>query len=156
MRTRSSKAVSAVVAGAMLMLVAAPVHASGGSAHAARTIMLNETGRLHLTSKHGFTLNEEGSASGTIRGKIYLHLKISSTNHVTAEANIYPSGGSLTGYASASYHVAGPTASFSGTMSIARGTGGYRNAHGSGLSFIGAIARSNDAMLVRLSGRMSA
>ena len=157
MRTRSSRAVGLAGAAALASVLAGgAAQASGHSTRVARTISLNETGRLHLTSNHGFTLNEQGSASGTIRGKIYLHLRISSTNHVTAEVNIYLSGGSLTGYASANYHVAGATASFSGTMSIARGTGGYRNARGSGLGFNGTIARSNDAVTVRLTGRMSA
>lgn len=125
------------------------------AARAARTIALNETGHLHLTSHRHLTLNERGSASGTIRGTIYIHLNIISTNRVTAEVNIYPSGGSLSGYAKASYRVAGPTASFSGTMSITRGTGRYAHAHGSGLSFSGTIRRSDDAITVRLSGQMS-
>ena len=129
--------------------------ASGPSARVARTISLNETGRLHLTSKRGFTLNEEGAASGTIRGKIYLHLRIVSTNHVTAEVNIYPSGGSLTGSASAGYHVRGGTASFEGTMSVTRGSGGYRAARGSGLGFAGTISRDNDAVTVHLTGSLS-
>lgn len=34
------------------------------SAHVARTFSLNETGRLHLTSHHGFTHNEQGFATG--------------------------------------------------------------------------------------------
>ena len=123
---------------------------------ASRTVSLNETGHLHLTSHHGFTLNEQGSASGTISGTIYIHLHVVSTNHVTAEVNIYPTGGSLTGYASASYHPSGGVASFTGTMSIARGTGHYGNAHGSGLSFTGTIQRSNDAVMVRVSVRISA
>lgn len=129
--------------------------ASRLSARAARTVTLNETGRLHLTSKKGFTLNEEGTASGTIRGKIYLHLKIVSTNHVTAEVNIYPSAGSLTGSASAGYHVRGGTASFEGTMSVTRGSGGYRAARGSGLGFAGTISRDNDAVTVHLTGSLS-
>ena len=56
----------------------------------ARVFSLNENGSLHLTSKHGFTLNEQGSASGTVRGTIYVHLSIVSSSHVTAEVNIYP------------------------------------------------------------------
>jgi hypothetical protein len=125
------------------------------SAHAAGTLSLNETGHLHLTSHHGFTLNEQGSASGTISGTIYIHLNIVSVNRVTAEISIYPSGSSITGSATASYHPAGSVASFSGTMSVSRGTGHYRGAHGSGLSFTGTVQRSNDAVTVHVSGRMS-
>jgi hypothetical protein len=139
--------------GALLAIPAAA--AAGPGATSARTIRLNDSGRLHLTSHHGFTLNERGSATGTIRGPIYIHLHITSTNHVTAEINVYPSNGSLTGYASASYRSAGATATFSGTMTVTRGTGVYRHAHGSGLSFTGTIARSNDAVTVHVSGRLS-
>jgi hypothetical protein len=150
---------AACVSSALLVAAALGPSVSGASrpvAVPARTIVLNESGRLHLTSKHGFTLNEEGSATGTIRGRIYLHLKIVSTNRVTAEVNIYPSsGGSLTGYATARYGVAGGTATFSGSMSIARGSGRYRSAHGSGLGFKGTIGRSTDAVIVYLTGQMS-
>ena len=69
---------------------AAPASSTAATAHLAGTISLNETGRLHLTSHHGFTLNEQGSASGTISGTIYIHLNVVSTNRVTAEVNIYP------------------------------------------------------------------
>src|SRR5664280_2827540 len=125
------------------MLAGVPVLGGGAAAATrptaltARTLSLNDTGRLRLTSHHGFTLNEKGSASGTISGTIYIHLNVVSTNRVTAEVNIYPSGGSLTGNASASYRPAGAVASFNGTMAIARGTGRYSHAKGSGLSFTG-------------------
>jgi hypothetical protein len=126
------------------------------TARSARTFSLSDTGHLHLTSHHSFTLNEQGSASGTISGTIYIHLNIVSTNRVTAELSIYPSGGSLTGYANASYHPSGGVASFNGTMTVSRGTGRYSHARGSGLSFTGTVQRSNDAVTVHVSGRMSA
>ncbi|HLM84768.1 MAG TPA: hypothetical protein VK272_01125 [Solirubrobacteraceae bacterium] len=143
-----------------VMLCGAPVPiaaARGGDAGAlaSRTISLSESGHLRLTSKHGFTLNEVGAASGTIGGTIYLHLTIASVNRVSAEVSIYPRNGSISGYAAASYHVNGATASFSGSMSIVRGTGSYRHARASRLSFSGTIARSNDAVSVRLSGPMT-
>jgi hypothetical protein len=116
---------------------------------------LNESGQLHRTSHSGLKLNEQGSASGTIRGTIYIHLDVVSPNRVTAEISIYPSGGSLTGSGSASYHVDGGTASFSGKMSIDRGTGSYAGAHGSGLDFSGTIQRLSGAVSVHLSGSMS-
>jgi hypothetical protein len=143
------------VVGAPLALVASLAMAAAPVALPARTISLNETGHLRLTSRHGFTLNERGSASGTIRGAIYIHLNVVATNRVTAEVNIYPSSGSLTASARAGYSVGGATASFSGTMSIVRGTGTYRHAGGSGLRFSGTIRRSDDAVTVSLSGRMS-
>jgi hypothetical protein len=151
----ASLATAMLVAGLGLLFAGATA-SRAATAHSARTFSLSETGRLHLTSHHGFTLNEKGSASGTISGTIYLHLNVVSTNRVTAEVNIYPSGGSLTGHANASYRPAGATASFNGTMSISRGTGSYSHASGSGLSFTGTIQRSNDALTVHVNGRMSA
>jgi hypothetical protein len=129
---------------------------STAPAGATRTFSLTETGHLHLTSHHAFTLNEQGSASGTIPGTIFIHLNVVSTNQVTAEVNIYPSGGSLTGKAIASYHPAGAVATFSGTMKIVRGTGKYSHASGTGLSFSGTVSRTNDAVTVHMTGQMSA
>jgi hypothetical protein len=154
-RLRASLVALAILGALLAVALTRASPARAFTAHAARTFSLSEFGRLHLTSHHGFTLNEQGSASGTIAGTIYIHLHVVSTNHVTAEVNIYPSGGSLTGYASASYRPAGAIASFTGTMSIARGTGRYAHARGAGLSFTGTIQRSNDAVTVRVAGRMS-
>jgi hypothetical protein len=123
---------------------------------ASRTFSLNESSNLHLTSKRGFTLNEQGSASGTVKGPIYVHMRIVSTTRVTAEVSIYPRGGSISGYATAGYHREKTTAHFSGSLSINRGTGTYNHAHGSGLSFSGTIQRSNDAITVRVGGTASA
>lgn len=153
---RSLLAAGALALAALLGVALAGATVSrAATARAARTFSLSETGRLHLTSHHKFTLNEQGSASGTISGTIYIHLNVVSTNRVTAEVNIYPSGGSLTGYANASYHPAGAVATFNGTMSVTRGTGRYSHARGSGLSFTGTVQRSNDAVTVHVNGRMS-
>jgi hypothetical protein len=158
--TQRSLALRVSVSSALLLvglLIAAQPAASARNvtAKAASSVTLSDTAHLRLTSKHGFTLNEQGSASGTIAGTIYIHLHIVSTNHVTAEVNIYPKGGSLTGYASASYHPSGGVATFNGTMSIARGTGRYSHARGSGLSFTGTVQRTNDAVGVHVSGKIS-
>lgn len=116
---------------------------------------LGESGRLRLTSKRGFTLNERGSASGTISGSIYIHLHLVSDSKVTAEVNIYPRAGSLTGSGSASYRVVGGYAAFSGTLSITRGSGKYARARASGLRFTGTIQRRDDSVAVQLSGHLS-
>lgn len=130
--------------------------ASGGSqALAAGAISLNESARLHLTSRHGFTLDEQGSASGSVSGPMYVHLTIVSTTRVIAEVNFYPHGGSITGKATASYRRGSSTAGFSGTLSIVRGTGSYAHVHGSGLSFNGTIRRSDEAIAVQVRGTAS-
>lgn len=131
---------------------------SSSAPHAivAKTTSLHETGRLHLTSKHNFTLNERGTATGTIAGQIYVHLTAVSSSRVTVEVNIYPHGGSVSGRGSGSYHRHGTTAEFAGSMSFTRGTGNYAHVHGPNLSFSGTIAESNhDAITVHVSGRVS-
>jgi hypothetical protein len=125
------------------------------SALTARAFSLNESGNLHLTSKRGFTLNEQGLASGTVTGSIYVHLKIVSTTRVIAEINLYSKNGSITGNGEASYRREGATAHFSGSLAINRGSGTYNHARGTGLNFSGTIQRSNDAVTVRVSGRVS-
>jgi hypothetical protein len=134
---------------------AAPASAAPARAVAAKTISLNETGQLHRTGHSGLKLNEQGTASGTIKGTIYIHLDVVSPSRVTAVVNIYPKGGSLTGSGSAAYRVNGGTASFSGTLAIQRGSGTYAGAHGSGLSFSGTIQRLSGAVTVHLSGNIS-
>ncbi len=124
-------------------------------ASAASTIALRESGRLHLLSKHGFTLYEQGPAAGTVSGTIYVRLQIVSTSHVTAEVSISPRGGTISGTASASYHRGHSSASFAGFLSITRGTGNYSHAHGSHLSFTGTIQRSNDAIDTSVVGTVS-
>ncbi len=140
---------STVTCTALLTLLTAP------TSLAAKTFSLNENGNLHLTSKQGFTLNEEGPASGTVGGTLYVHLKIVSSTRVTAEISLYPHGGSITCSGSAGYKREGSTAHFAGALSIDRGTGSYAKAHGSGLSFSGTIQRSNDAIAVHVSGTAS-
>jgi hypothetical protein len=128
---------------------------SAPSAHTARTIYVQESGQLHLISRHGFTLNERGAAQGTIAGTIYVRLTITSTSGVSAEVSIYRSDGSISGYAGASYRRGNSMASFSGSMSVTKGSGRYGHMHGSGLSFSGTIARANYAVSVSVSGRLS-
>lgn len=148
-------AVTGVLAAAGTLALIGASGASGSTAAAARTITLNDTGHLRETSHKGFNLNESGQASGTIAGTIYLHLRIVSTNRVTAEMSVYPHGSSMTGTASGAYRNNGATASFTGTLTITRGTGSYAHAHGSGLSFSGTIQRASGSVTVRVNGHLS-
>ncbi len=124
-------------------------------ARSARAVSLNETGNLRLISKRGFTLNEQGSATGTLSGSIHVRLTIVSSKRVKAEVSISHNGGSISGEATASFHRSNGSASFSGSLSVSGGTGSYAHAHGSGLSFDGTIQNSNDAIAVHLGGSIS-
>jgi hypothetical protein len=137
------------------VVATAAAHSAAPLARASRTASLSESGHLHLTSKHDVTLNEQGSATGTITGAIYIHLHLTSTSKVTAEVSIYPTGGSLSGNGSAVYRVEGSVAAFTGTLSITRGSGKYAHARASALRFTGTIQRRGDAVSVHVSGPLS-
>jgi hypothetical protein len=160
-RTRTSARVRissiALALGAIATIAVFGTGAAGASprATAARSTNLNDSASLHLQNKHGIELKEAGVAKGTLGGTLYLQLKVTSTRSVSAKVQVYPKGGSISGSANASYRVAGATASFSGTLAITKGSGTYSKAKASALSFSGTIQRSNDAVTVHVSGKMS-
>jgi hypothetical protein len=129
--------------------------AAAPRATAARSLNLSDSASLHLENKHGLVLKEGGNAKGSLSGPLYLQLDVTSTRSVTAQVQVYPKGGSISGNAKASYHVSGSTATFSGTLAITKGSGTYSKAKASALSFSGTIKRSNDAVTVHVSGKMS-
>jgi hypothetical protein len=158
-RKRTGLVTLATVAVLLATTVAAePVGANDAkalSSHTARAFSISDRGQLRLIRKHGFTLYEQGTASGTIRGAITVTLKIVSSSSVTVAVTISPGGGSISGYGTGSYHKGETAASFSGSLSVSRGSGSYEHAKGSGLRFSGTIARSNDAIAVSVSGSLS-
>jgi hypothetical protein len=129
--------------------------AASPHAKAARTLNLSDSASLHLQNKKGLVLKESGNAKGTLAGPLYLQLNVTSTRSVSAEVQVYPKNGSISGKAKANYRVEGSTAKFSGTLAITKGSGAYSKAKASALSFSGTIQRSNDAVTVHVSGNMS-
>jgi hypothetical protein len=155
-RTRISAA--ALAFGALATAVVFGTGAAGAAsphARAARSLNLNDSARLHLQNKHGLVLKEAGNAKGSLGGPLYLQLDVTSTRSVTAQVQVYPNNGSVSGNAKASYRVQGSFATFSGTLAITKGSGTYSKAKASALSFSGTIQRSNDAVTVHVSGKMS-
>ena len=79
-------------------------------ARASKTVSLQENGDLHLTSNHGFTLNEQGAGSGTVKGTIYVHLTIVSTKRGDRRNEHLPSTAARSpAQASAAYRREGAT-----------------------------------------------
>jgi hypothetical protein len=149
---------AALALGALAAGAAVGTGAAGAapSAHAARTLDLNDSANLSLSNKKGFELKEAGKATGSLGGTIYIQLKVESERAVVAKIQVYPSGGSLNATATGSYRVeSSSTASFSGKLTIAGGSGRYSKAKGSGLSFSGTVHRPGDSVSVRVSGTMS-
>ena len=146
MRTRTRISSTALALGVVVTAVVFGTGAAGAAsphARAARSLNLNDSAKLHLANHKGITLKEQGTAKGTLGGPLYLQLKVTSTRSVSAEIQVYPNGGSISGIAKASYHVAGSTASFSGTMVVTKGSGTYSKAKASALSFSGTIRRTS-------------
>jgi hypothetical protein len=155
---RARVSTAALALGALAAAAAVGTGAAGASpsAHSASTLDLKDNASLSLSNKKGFELKEAGKASGSLPGTIYLQLKVNSERSVTAEIQVYPSGGSLKASASGSYRVqSSSTATFSGKLNITGGSGRYSKAKGSGLSFSGTVHRPGDAVSVRVSGNMT-
>lgn len=127
-----------------------------GARSSGRWLSIKEVGHLQRVGKGntGFKLNEKGYASGTIKGTMYVELDVTAVNKATVSVSVYPKGGSVKGYAVASYYAHGAYAHFSGSLKITGGSGSFAGASGSGLKFSGTIKRTNDAATVTLTGRM--
>ena len=148
-------ALGAVATATATVFGAGAAGAASPHARIARSVNLNDSASLHLENKHGIELKEGGTAKGNLPGPLYLQLKVTSTRGVSAKVEVYPGKSSISGSATASYHVSGSTAAFSGTMEVTKGSGTYSKAKASALKFSGTIQRSNDAVTVHVSGPMS-
>lgn len=122
-------------------------------AKAARTLNVTDETHLRLVNTSGETLEEEGSATGALPGKVHISFTISAS--IAGTFVFYPrGGGSITGHGSAQLHSTGKDSSFSGTMAVSHGTGRYAHAHGKG-GFYGVVDRSTDAMTLHTTGKLS-
>jgi hypothetical protein len=153
---RAQVSTAALALGTLAAAVGTGAAGAAPSAHAARTLDLNDSANLNLSNKKGFELKESGKASGSLPGTIYIQLKVTGEREVTARIQVYPNGGSLNATASGSYRVdTSSTASFSGKLNVTGGSGRYSKAKGSGLSFSGTVHRPGDSVSVRVSGNMT-
>lgn len=122
------------------------------AAHAARTLDTTDTAHLHYIRSSGSELFEEGSASGTLPGRMHVQCEIGAS--VTASFTIYTSGGTIRGHASAKPHGSGIYESFAGSLVATGGTGRYANAHGHA-GFYGLFSRKTYALTVQTTGDLS-
>jgi hypothetical protein len=128
--------------------------AAGPAARTARTVHIQEHGRLKFTSERGATLIERGTAYGTYTAPMIVDLTIHSKS-VSATVTIYPHGGTITGSANASYKIVKNLGYFGGTLNLGRGTGKYRHIVEVGhkpLGVSGVINRENFEVEVKAAG----
>lgn len=144
----------AVAAATIALGASASGSAGRPVARAARTIHIQEHGRLKFISEHGATLIERGTAYGTYTATMIVDLTIHSKS-VTATVTIYPHGGTITGSANASYRIVKNLGYFGGTLNLGRGTGKYSHIAEVGhkpLGVSGVINRENFEVEVKASG----
>jgi hypothetical protein len=152
------------VAAAILTILApsAVAHVSGTArareaghevaARAARTLNATDTAYLHYLHSSGSLLFEEGSASGTLPGKMRAHCSVGAT--VTASFTLYTSGGSINGHGTATPHGSGTYESFAGSLTVTGGSGRYAHAHGHA-GLYGVFNRRTYALTIQTTGRLS-
>jgi len=121
-------------------------------AHAAATLNITDTAKMHYTGGSGSLLHESGTASGTLPGSMKANLAIGAT--LTANFTIYTSGGTITGRGMGKPHGSGTYESFAGTLVATGGTGRYAHAHGHG-GFYGTFDRKNYDLTVQTTGKLS-
>lgn len=120
---------------------------------AARTLRVKDSAKLHLLSADGNTLVEQGRATGNLPGTVKVTLTLRS-HTATSTFTLDVKGGSISGSGAGGLK-AGRQGhdSFGGKLTVRRGSGRYRGAHGVG-GLYGSVYRVNDAMSVQVTGTL--
>jgi hypothetical protein len=162
--TRAGGRLSACRPGlARALALAAALSASGAAsagalgrsiplARAARTLNVTDTAHLRYRGTSGSSLIEEGAATGGLPGSVKVRFNVGAS--VSASFTITTHQGALIGHGTGVLHSSGMYASFAGSMTVTRGTGRYRYAHGHG-GFYGAINRRTYDLTVQTIGKLS-
>jgi len=142
------------LAGPSAMSTGASGTSTGSSltAHAASTLNITDTAKLHDTGGSGSLLHESGSASGTLPGSMKAECNIGA--ELTTNFTIYAAGGTIKGHGTATPHGSGTYESFAGTLVATGGTGRYAHAHGRA-GLYGTFDRRNYALTVQTTGKLS-
>jgi hypothetical protein len=136
----------------------APVRTTGARAgslhraHAARTLNITDTAKLHYTGGSGSLLHESGSAAGTLPGSMRAECNIGAV--LTTNVAITTPAGTIKGHGTATPHGSGTYESFAGTIVATGGTGRYAHAHGRA-GLYGTFDRKNYALTVQTTGKLS-
>lgn len=123
------------------------------AALAARTLNATDTAHLHYISSSGSLLFEEGSAAGTIPGRMQVHCEVGPT--LTASFTIFVhGGGAIDGRGTAKAHGSGVYESFAGALTVTGGSGRYAHARGHA-GLYGVFDRRTYTLTVQTTGRLS-
>ncbi|HEY3865689.1 MAG TPA: hypothetical protein VGL54_06350 [Solirubrobacteraceae bacterium] len=122
------------------------------TAHAANTLDITDTAKLHYTGGSGSLLHESGATSGTLPGSMTAACNIGAM--LSTNFTIYAADGTIRGHGTASPHSAGIYESFAGTIVATGGTGRYAHAHGRA-GLYGVFDHKNYALTVQTTGKLS-
>jgi hypothetical protein len=138
----------AALAAAQAGLASAPL------ARSSRTLNASDTAHLKYNPKYseGATLVEEGSASGSLPGKMRARMKIEGTFSGTFV--LTTNGGTIKGHGVAKPSGSGRYESFRGSLVVTGGTGRFARAHGTA-GLYGVFDRVKYQVTVQTTGSIS-
>jgi hypothetical protein len=133
----------------------APTSTSFGAegARVARTLRAVDTAHLHRVHCSCSEILEEGEAKGALPGWLRAYVTVGAPIVVRFTITVR-GGGTLSGEGSGKPKGNPAEPSFAGTMTVTRGTGRYRHAHGKG-DFYGTLNRSTYAAVMQTTGTLS-
>jgi len=111
-----------------------------------------ENAHLHIASENGNSIAERGYAHGTFNAPVVCTFHISPGHAIKALYTIYPSGGTVSGEATARYVIKNEMGYYGGYMTIKKGTGRFNGASGRNIGFSGTINRSNFDVVTKVHG----
>jgi hypothetical protein len=123
-----------------------------GPAHAARTMSLHETAKLHLIHHSHGELVESGNSSGTFNCPVQITVKLGNNTASLGYQLSCRGRGTFYGNGTASYYVAGSVARINGRLTLAHGTGQYSHAVARNLAFAGTMERGNYQLSATVTG----
>jgi len=121
-------------------------------ARTATTLRVADTAHLHRVRCSCNDVREEGEAKGSLPGKVSAYVNVGAP--IIFRFTITLHGGSLSGEGSGKPKGNPAEPSFAGNMTVTRGTGRYRHAHGTG-GFYGTINRRTYAAVMQTTGTLS-
>lgn len=154
-RRSRTLSVTLSISASMLMLATCSPAMSFGSvrAHGARTLRAVDTAHLHRTHCSCNEILEEGVAKGALPGTVRAYVTVGAPIIFRFTITVR-GGGTISGEGSGKPRGNPAEPSFAGTMTVTRGTGRYRHAHGKG-GFYGTLNRSTYAAVMQTTGTLS-
>lgn len=127
-------------------------HEARPSARTARALRATDRANLHYIKASGSILYEEGRATGTLPGRMKVHLTVEGV--MRGSFTIYLRGGTINGHGEGVPHGSGVYETFAGWLTVTGGSGRYRHAHGHARLY-GSFNRNSYALTVQTSGTLA-